>query len=69
MQILLCGRQKAIGLNDRFFKHWLSSGRVGRQGQSVSPSSQADNIIQILYSQHEWLGVALMVIISTRTQL
>ncbi len=40
-----------------FFKHWLNGGHVGRKGQTLSPSSQGDNLMQILYSQHECHGV------------
>ncbi len=50
-------QEKAIGLNDRFFKHWFNGARVERKGQTLSPTSQADNLMPILYSQHEWHSV------------
>ncbi len=58
-------QEKDIGLNDRF-SNTGSAVDVLRKGQPLSPLSQVDHLMEILYSQHESLSVALMVIICTR---
>ncbi len=61
------GEEKAIGLDDNFLNTGSTADVLGAKVRHFRPQSQADQLMEILYSQHEWLPVALMVIISART--